>query len=116
LNAVLQLFHLAANACGTSTGVLPSLYDNIPCTGGNTPEITTISQLAVLIANVVRILVAVSGSLAIITILVAAIYYIISAGDPARVKKAKDILVNTVTGLVLIIMSYAAVTFIAGNF
>ncbi len=116
MTSVLQLFRLAANACGTSTGVLPSLYDNIPCTGGNTPSITTISQVVVLIANVLRILIAVSGSLAVIAILVSAIYYITSTGDPARVKKAKDILINTATGLILIIMSYAAVTFIAGNF
>jgi len=63
-----------------------------------------------------RILIAISGSLAIIAIFVAAIYYITSTGDPSRVKRAKEILINTVTGLILIIMSYAAVTFISGNF
>jgi len=116
MSAMLQFFHFAANACGTHTGALPSLYDNIPCPHGNDPQITAVSQIVVLIANVVRILIAVSGSLAVIMILVAAIYYITSTGDPARVKRAKDILINTVTGLVLIIVSYALVTFIAGNF
>ena len=113
---VLSLFRLAANACGTKTGVLPSLYDGIPCAANNSPEIHNLQDLLTIVANVVRILIAVSGSLAIILILVAGVYYITSLGDPARVKRAKDIITNTVIGLVLIIAAYAIVTFIAGEF
>lgn len=112
MQAVLNLFQLAA-ACKPA-GPLPGLYDNIPCSNGNF-DVTSVSQVAILIANATRIAIAVSGSLAIIMILVASIYYITATGDPGRTKKAKDILINTVTGLILIIMSYAVVTFIAGN-
>ncbi len=111
----LILFHFAANACGTTTGFLPSLYDNIPCDASGVPDIQTVAQVVVIVANVTRILIALSGSLAIIVILVAAIYYITSTGDPGRVKRAKDILINVITGLVLIVMAYAVVTFISGQ-
>lgn len=111
----LQLFHLAAT-CGANQGILPSLYKDLCNSSTNEVEIKSVSDVAHIIANLVQILIAVSGALAIITILVAAIYYITSTGDPGRVKKAKDILINTATGLILIIMSYAVVTFISGNF
>jgi hypothetical protein len=114
--AILQLFHLAANACGTKTGVLPSLYDGLPCADGGTPTISALSDVLLIIGNVVRILIAISGSLAIILILIASVYYVTSLGDPSRIKRAKDIIVNTVIGLVLIIAAYAIVTFIAGEF
>ena len=112
----LHLFHLAATDCGTKHGLLPSLFQGLCTSGSNDVQIKSVSDFVVIIANIVRILIAVSGALAVIAILAAAIYYITSTGDPARVKRAKDILINTATGLVLIIMSYAVVTFIAGNF
>lgn len=120
LNGLLTHVYLAAgNACGTKTGILPSLYDGIGCAtvdGTQTPTISSMQDILLVVANVVRILIAVAGSLAIIMILVASAYYIISAGDPGRAKKAKDIIISTVIGLVLIIASYAIVTFISGGF
>jgi len=115
MSPVLQLFRLAVTACGADQGGLPSLYKGL-CNSSNEVEIKSVTDVAHIIANLVSILIAVSGALAVIAILAAAIYYITSTGDPARVKRAKDILINTATGLILIIVSYAAVTFIAGNF
>ena len=113
---ILSNFMFAANECATKSGLLPNLYDNLPCKANSTPSITSMQDVLIVIGNVVRILIAVSGSLAIIMILVASVYYIISAGDPGRAKKAKDIIYNTIIGLVLIIMAYAIVTFISGGF
>lgn len=115
MNVLLHFFRLAANACGTKTGGLPSLYDNLPCANG-TPGVASLQDVGLIIANVVRILIAVSGSIAVIMILVAAVYYITATGDPARVKRAREIIIQTVTGLVLIVLAYALVTFIAGEF
>lgn len=117
--AAQHLFHFYAavgNACGTKTGLLPSLYDNISCPDGITPVITSLQDIGTIIANILRILIAISGSLAVIMILVASIFYITATGDSGRVKRARDIILHTVTGLVLIIISYALVTFIAGEF
>jgi hypothetical protein len=110
---LLNVFHFAASACGTQTGRLPSLYDGLDCDNSGNINISGLSDILIIIGNVVQILLAVAGSIAIVVILVSAVMYISSAGDPGRVKKAKDILINTVIGLVIIIVSYAAVDFIA---
>lgn len=113
---MLHFFKLAANACGTQTGFLPSLYDApVKCVDGNV-SITTASDIFALLGNVVRVLIAMSGALAVIFIIVGGIFYVISAGDPGRIKRAKDILTNAITGLLVIVMAYGVVTFIAKQF
>lgn len=114
-SGILSYFHLAAVSCTSGTGLIPSLYDSLTCDNGK-PVLSALSDILTLIANLMRILIAISGSIAIIMILVASVYYIISAGDPAKAKKAKDIIVSTVVGLVLIVAAYAIVTFIAKGF
>ena len=118
MEQMLHLFRLASSACGTKTGWLPSLYDNLPhgCDANGVPVIQQVSDTLVIVGNVVRILLALSGGLAVIAILGAAIFYITSTGDPGRIKRAKDMLVNTGVGLMLILTAYAVVTFIAKGF
>jgi hypothetical protein len=108
------MFKLAANACGTKTGVLPSLYDGV-CKNGEV-ELTSLVDIVKVVGNVARILIAMSGAIAVIIIIVAALYYIVSIGDPGRIKKAKDMITNTTVGLVVIMSAYAVVTFIASKF
>jgi hypothetical protein len=43
-------------------------------------------------------------------------FHLASTACAGRVKRAKDIMVNTTVGLVLVIISYAVVTFIASGF
>lgn len=111
-----SLFRFAAGCGGTPIfpgG--PGLYDGLTCTGGNI-TITSVSDVVVIIGNVLRIAISLAGGLAVVIIIVAAIYYITSAGDPGRIKRAKDILVNVTTGLVIIVIAYAVITYIAGKF
>lgn len=114
MTSFIDLFQLAA-ACDTNPGGLPSLWDGL-CKSGTEVEFTSVADAGKLILNAVRILMTLSGALAVIGVFVAAIYYILSAGDPGRIKKAKDILVNLVIGLVLLIAAYAIVTFISNGF
>lgn len=110
----LDLFHFAASACSTSSGLFPSLYDGL-CNAKGEIEITSMANILHLITNAIRVVTAFGGAIAVIMVLVAAIYYITSTGDPGRVKKAKDILINLITGLVIISMAYAATTFVSSN-
>lgn len=116
MESFLDLFRLAANACGTTTGIFPSLYDGLKCEGGTTPILDSLSDVIIILGNIMRILIAGSGAVAVVVILGAAIYYITSTGDPARIKRAKDILTNMTIGLLVIMMSYAIITFIASRF
>lgn len=105
-----------AATCVTKAGFLPTIWDGVSCNAKGTPEIGSFADMLIIVANVVRVLVALSGVLAVIFIIVAGIYYIISAGDAGRTKQAKDILNNVTVGLVLIIGAYAILTFIARAF
>jgi hypothetical protein len=78
--------------------------------------LTSVQDLLAIIGNVVRIVLALGGGVAIIAVLIASIYYVASAGDPARIKRAKDILMNMAIGLVVMISAYAVVTYIAKGF
>jgi cytochrome bd-type quinol oxidase subunit 2 len=118
--APLHLFKLAVSACGTQTGVLPSLFDNVPCgkdaNGVPTPILNSVQDAVTILANVIRILMAVAGGIAVIVIVVAAIYYITSTGSPDRIKRARDIIQYTAIGLLLIILSYGIITYIGKQF
>jgi hypothetical protein len=115
MQSLLQGFKLAANACGTKTGFLPSLYDGISCPGGDV-QIQGLGDIWIIIANVIRILTAAAGALAVIFIIVGAIWYITSTGDPARLKRAREIIIQAITGLVIVLMAYSIVTYIANKF
>ncbi len=124
----LLLFKMAAPNirpvdCGINNGFLPSLYDHITCvrdlndpSSVATPTIQTISDLVVMLGNAIRILLALAGGVAVVVIIVAAIYYVTANGDPARIKRAKEILINMATGLVIMLAGYGIVTFIAAGF
>lgn len=100
------------NSCN-HTG-LPGLYDGL-CSKGQV-NITGIADITVLIANVVRVLMTMAGGLAVIFIIVGGIYYVTAAGEPSRITRAKEIITQAVTGLIVIGVAYAAVTFISGQF
>lgn len=110
-----HLFYLAG-ACGTNTGVFPSLYDNLTCDASGNPQITSVSQVLVIAGNAVRIGMALAGTLAVIFIIIGAIMYVVSAGDSKRVSQAKSTLTYAIGGLVLVMSAYAIVTFVVQGF
>lgn len=117
----LHLFRLAAESpCPGASAILPNIYKGMKCepdaNGAPTPVIHSVADFFKIGSNGVEILVAISGGLAVVMILVASIYYIASMGDPARIKRAKEILQNLAIGLVLIIATYGIVQFIAQGF
>jgi hypothetical protein len=108
------MFHLAG-ACGTNTGGLPSLYDGLACVNGN-PQLNSVNDILKVVGNVVRILIALAGGVAVIAIIAGGSIWVVSGGDPGRIKLGRDIIANSVAGLVIIIIAYAVVTFIANGF
>ena len=121
IQGLLNNFYFAAGeGCATQTGVLPSIYKGLTCvkdaSGQENLAISSLEDVFLIIGNVIQILLAVAGSIAIVVILITAALYIVSAGDPGRAKKSKDMLSNTIIGLIIILCSYAAVEFIARGF
>jgi hypothetical protein len=65
------------------------------------------------IVNIIHLLMAVMGGLALIFIIVGGIQMVLSAGDSGRVKRARDTILYAAVGLVVAIAAYAIVSFIS---
>ena len=108
-------FKLAAQCTNTGLG-LPSLYDGLCKSDGSGITIGALSDIWIIIANVIRILVAFGGILAVIFIVVGGLFYVTSGGDPARINRGREIIKQAITGLIITLVSYPIITFIASKF
>ena len=124
MDAVLHLFRLAANACGTNTGPFPSIWDSgrgLTCVKDATsgvvgPQITSAIGFVTILGNLTRIVIFMAGGVAVVMIIFGGIMWVISGGDPGRIKMGRDIITNAIIGLVITIAAYAVVTFLVGGF
>jgi hypothetical protein len=64
------------------------------------------SDINVIIGNIIKILLGFSGSIAFLMFVWGGFLWLISAGDPKRVKKGKDTFIWASLGLVVIFTSY----------
>ncbi len=94
---------------------LPNLFSPLQDSHGNV-QITSLSQLPLLVANVIQMLLIVIAALGVIFIIVSGIQYIMSEGDPGKTAEAKNALKNAVIGLVLSASAYLIVSYLAGQF
>jgi hypothetical protein len=65
------------------------------------------------IAQISETLLTVAGAIAVIIIIVGGLTYITSSGDSGRIKQAKDIILYAIIGVIVTIMAYAIVHFVA---
>jgi hypothetical protein len=61
---------------------------------------------------ILRLLSTLIGGIIILMLVLAGVQYILSTGDPAKVKNAKKRVVNSITALVLFLMMYAILNFL----
>ncbi len=94
----------------TASDAFPGIWDHI--SDRNALDINIIFQLA---ANLIRILLWISGVAAVAIFIIAGIMYMTSSGDPARTAKAKSTITNAVIGLVLVMSAYSIITLISGK-
>lgn len=57
-----------------------------------------------------------AGIAAIIVIIISAVFYVISQGEPAKTKRAKDGILYAVVGLVVILLAFIITNFVVGRF
>ncbi|MFZ1250281.1 MAG: pilin [Candidatus Microsaccharimonas sp.] len=65
-----------------------------------------------LIDAIVNTLLFIVGTLAVIMIVVSGIWYVISAGDAAKVTRAKNTLTYSIVGLVIAFLAYAIINWV----
>jgi len=55
-----------------------------------------------------------AGVIAVIVIIAAGIFYIISQGDASKIARAKQAIIGAISGLVVIILAFAITNFVIG--
>ena len=68
-----------------------------------------------ILANVLSTAYFWAGVVAVGLIIYGGYMYVLSNGDPSRVKKAKDVILYSVIGLVVIILAFAITTIVVGG-
>ena len=82
----------------------------------NSPLCTkTTETIPSYITKIVSGLLYILGVVSVIVIIIAGVFYTTSVGDPKMVEKAKNTLMYAVIGLVVALLSYAIVSFVAGQ-
>ena len=74
---------------------------------------TSTSTLSDAIANIIKLLMGLIGSAAVIFIIVGAIEIIASNGEPKRYNRGRETLLYAIIGVIVSIAAYGAVSFIA---
>lgn len=61
------------------------------------------------LGRALEFLLSIAGSIALLMLIGSGIYYVITAGNPDSQAKAKKMMIAVLTGLILILMSYAII-------
>ena len=89
-----------------ATATIPAGSTGIPNAGVDENTIFTIALNTVYF---------VAGFICVIVIIIAAMMYTSSGGEPAQVSKAKNMILYAIIGLVVIIMAFAITWFVLGR-
>lgn len=65
--------------------------------------------------DIINVIVAAVGIVAVLVIVIGGVFFVISTGEAAKTKRAKDTILYGVIGLVIAILAYAIVNFVLGN-
>ncbi|NCU30606.1 hypothetical protein EOL73_02280 [Candidatus Saccharibacteria bacterium] len=73
-------------------------------------------ELTDAITKIIQVILFIVGVLAVVMIIYGGTQYLLSAGDTAKIEKAKNTLIYSIVGLVVAILAYAIVAFVVGIF
>jgi hypothetical protein len=96
----------------------PTWYHYLPSNTVNgvcTPSIQRLGDVWLIVAAVIEILLRVAGIAAVIFVIIGAISYITSQGQPDKTAKARDTITNALIGLAIAVIAASLVAFIAGH-
>ena len=80
------------------------------------PEQATTNSPEIFFGLIIKSVLSFLGVVFLILIIYAGIYWMQAGGNQEKVDKAKDIIVNSIIGLAIVISAYAATYFIMNNF
>ena len=88
---------------------------------GSDPDSTTTVNVPTgsadsLLTNGLNLVYFLAGAIAVIVIIVAGIMYVTSSGDAGRLTKAKNLLIYSIVGLVVVLIAFVVTNFVIGRF
>lgn len=95
---------------------LPTWYEFLPLNSNGTPSFQSLSDIYLIIAAVIDILLRIAAIVAIIMVIYGGIEFITSQGNPDKAKSARSTTINALIGLAIAVTAATVVTFIAGRF
>lgn len=69
-----------------------------------------------LVTNIFNAVLAIAGAVAVVFIVWGGIQYTLSQGDPGKIKKAKDTLLYSIVGLIIVMFSFVILNYVIGKF
>ncbi|MDB5175778.1 MAG: hypothetical protein JWM81_636 [Candidatus Saccharibacteria bacterium] len=117
---MIGLFTHVAATCGGGGDLLgfPKWYkylDGVQVNNACTPQISSLTDVWLIVAAVIEILLRVAALLAIFYVIYGAVTYMISRGEPDKTTNARHTIINAVIGLAIAVISAAVVSFVAGS-
>lgn len=97
------------------TNYIFTLIGSASTTSGDIKNIPTLSGEQ-LLQNGLNLAYFIAGTLAVIVIIIAGIFYVTSAGDAGKVTRAKNMLTYSIVGLIIILTAFAITNFVIGRF
>ena len=92
-----------------------NISDEVRAANGCPNTSTKVAELPNVVVNILNGIIAVSGLVAVIFVIVGGVQYMTSAGDPGKTKKAKDTILYAVIGLIVCVLAFAIVNFVIKN-
>ena len=93
-------------------GILQTLAVSVDANSVNIPKVKAEELLPGILSTVYWT----AGVAAVIVIVVAGIFYSISEGEAARIKRAREAIIYALAGLVVVMVAFTITNFIAGRF
>jgi len=108
---------LALPAVGKAQSSVQSGLTNLrgKISGFNSGPFSNVRNIPDFIAVVIMILLLIAGALAVLFVIIGGYQYLTSAGNEEQAEKGKKTLINSIIGIVLIILSWVIVNVIAGT-
>ena len=105
--AVTLAFDPFPGACDQATG-----SDSALCSDKGSGTDNPLTGKNGLFRGIAGVIALISGIIAVIIILTAGLRYVTSGGDPGKVKSAKDAIIATIVGLVIIVLADSIISFV----
>lgn len=93
--------------CGDTAG---TNKETTVCEAQNEDDVNTLVQTGIGILSFII------GIISVIMIIVGGIRYVVSNGEAAKIKSAKDTILYAIVGLVVSLLAYVIVNFVVGQF